>query len=108
MYRQAPPNLHMSTLNPHINIDNFPVVFPKECTPLGTWKEDGSHLFAGLSSRFGFGGTIFSVIWEQYHHGDSEKSMKTFMENQYSSPDVNLIASTTPVVVEKEDRPPGS
>eukprot|EP00434_Breviolum_minutum_P009961 symbB.v1.2.008781.t1/scaffold514.1/size193457/7 len=49
--RQAPPNLHFQSLNPHIDLEDFPAVIPTELheLPSGT-------LASGLSS-FGFGGT---------------------------------------------------
>ncbi|CAK9099313.1 Polyketide synthase PksJ (PKS) [Durusdinium trenchii] len=49
--RQAPPNLHFQSLNPHIDMEDFPAVIPTELQelPSGT-------LASGLSS-FGFGGT---------------------------------------------------
>ena len=48
------PNLHFKELNPHIDVDGFPVVFPTEPVPLSSEKP----LFAGISS-FGFGGDGF-------------------------------------------------
>merc|ERR1719387_3200749 len=52
-----PANLHFQQLNPHIDLEDFPAVFPTEVTPL---PQDKS-LVAGLSS-FGFGGTNAHIV----------------------------------------------
>jgi acyl transferase domain-containing protein len=49
--------LHFKELNPHIDVDDFPAVFPTESVALPKEKA----LVAGLSS-FGFGGTNAHVI----------------------------------------------
>ena len=66
MHREAPPNLHLNELNPHIDIEGFPVIFPKDCVPLGKWKEENSRLLAGLSS-FGFGGTNACLAFSKFN-----------------------------------------
>jgi len=50
--RAVPANLHFQKLNPHINVEDFPAVFPTEPVALAAGKD----LVAGVSS-FGFGGT---------------------------------------------------
>merc|ERR1719387_3218772 len=52
-----PANLHFQQLNPHIDLEDFPAVFPTEVTPLPQDKA----LVAGLSS-FGFGGTNAHIV----------------------------------------------
>ncbi|MBM4057354.1 MAG: acyltransferase domain-containing protein, partial [Planctomycetes bacterium] len=64
VHREAPPNLHLKNLNPHINVDGFPVVFPHERMALGKWTGGGGKVLAGLSS-FGFGGTNAHVVLEE-------------------------------------------
>merc|ERR1719171_1413474 len=59
-HRKVPPNLHFTELNPHIDVEGFPCVFPTEVVPL----KEGKKLVAGLSS-FGFGGTNAHVILEE-------------------------------------------
>jgi acyl transferase domain-containing protein len=56
-HKTMPPNLHFQQLNPHIDLEDFPAVFPTEVTPLPQDKA----LVAGLSS-FGFGGTNAHII----------------------------------------------
>ncbi|CAJ1343367.1 unnamed protein product, partial [Effrenium voratum] len=49
-HHQAPPNLHFQSLNPHIDLEDFPAVIPVEL------QELPEETVSGLSS-FGFGGT---------------------------------------------------
>ncbi|CAM9149630.1 unnamed protein product [Chrysoparadoxa australica] len=60
-HQAAPPNLHFSKLNPAIDVEGFPVVFPARggLTPL-----QGSGIYAGVSS-FGFGGANAHVLLER-------------------------------------------
>uniref|UniRef100_A0A0G4F601 Carrier domain-containing protein n=1 Tax=Chromera velia CCMP2878 TaxID=1169474 RepID=A0A0G4F601_9ALVE len=64
-HRSAPPNLHLKTLNPHLDVDGFPVVFPKEKTALssGLVEREGGALLGAVSS-FGFGGANAHVVVE--------------------------------------------
>merc|ERR1719331_69883 len=55
--RTVPANLHFKELNPHIDVEGFPTVFPTEPVSL----PENKPLFAGISS-FGFGGTNTHVI----------------------------------------------
>eukprot|EP00918_Siedleckia_nematoides_P020146 GHVU01042939.1.p1 GENE.GHVU01042939.1~~GHVU01042939.1.p1 ORF type:complete len:2046 (+),score=318.55 GHVU01042939.1:72-6140(+) len=59
-HREMPPNLHFESLNPHIDVDGFDVVFPKYMTSLPQRRK----IYAGLSS-FGFGGTNAHVVIEE-------------------------------------------
>ena len=103
IHRQAPPNLHMTTLNPHINIDGFPLVLPKECTPLGTWKEENSRLFAGLSS-FGFGGTNSHVVLESYYTDGDDKERKLWTTPPFEPKKYSwVLPSTFYEGIEEED-----
>ncbi|EZG44532.1 polyketide synthase type I [Gregarina niphandrodes] len=58
-HREVPRNLHFEQLNPHIDVENFPVVFPQANTPL----TQRGVLYSGVSS-FGFGGTNAHVVLE--------------------------------------------
>ncbi|CAM9935418.1 unnamed protein product, partial [Chrysoparadoxa australica] len=60
-HQAAPPNLHFSKLNPAIDVEGFPVVFPAigSLAPL-----QGSGTYAGVSS-FGFGGANAHVLLER-------------------------------------------
>lgn len=51
-HSQVPPNLHLKTLNPNIDLSQFPTVFPKSVME---WKPTGLKR-CGISS-FGFSGT---------------------------------------------------
>ena len=64
LHREAPPNLHLKKLNPHINVEGFPLIFPQERTALGKWTGASGRIVAGLSS-FGFGGTNAHVVVEE-------------------------------------------
>jgi acyl transferase domain-containing protein len=65
-HRRAPRNLHLKTLNPHMDLEGFPVVFPREegGMALGSWTGHGGRVVAGVSS-FGFGGTNAHVVLEE-------------------------------------------
>ena len=55
-----PPHLHLESLNPHLDLDGAPIVFPTVARP---WEGDGPRV-AGVSS-FGFSGTNAHVILEE-------------------------------------------
>ena len=60
--QEIPKHLHFKELNPHISLDNLPVVIPTESVP---WKFDLKRKrMAGISS-FGFSGTNAHVIIEE-------------------------------------------
>ncbi|CAM9889896.1 unnamed protein product, partial [Chrysoparadoxa australica] len=60
-YQAAPPNLHFSKLNPAIDVEGFPVVFPATG---GLTHLQGSGTYAGVSS-YGFGGANAHVLLER-------------------------------------------
>eukprot|EP00911_Craspedida_sp_UC1_P002241 UC1_evm1s1706 len=63
-HRVAPPLVHLKTLNPKIDVADFPVVFPTEAMAL---ESSGATLHAGTSS-FGFGGTNAHVVVAGVQH----------------------------------------
>ncbi|PHJ15679.1 type i fatty acid synthase, partial [Cystoisospora suis] len=63
-HREIPPNLHFKTLNPHINIEDFPVRFITDFTSLDAVESCGKKNIAGVSS-FGFGGVNAHILLEE-------------------------------------------
>jgi acyl transferase domain-containing protein/acyl-CoA synthetase (AMP-forming)/AMP-acid ligase II/acyl carrier protein/alpha/beta superfamily hydrolase len=61
-YEEIPPHLHLSTLNPHIDLQETPISIP---TQRQLWQKGEQSRFAGVSS-FGFGGTNAHVILGEY------------------------------------------
>lgn len=61
-HQQIPPNLHFSTLNPHIELGDAPLVIPVENMP---WPAmDEIRRVAGVSS-FGLSGTNAHIVLEE-------------------------------------------
>ena len=58
--KAMPPNLHFERLNPHIDLNHFPCIFPTSVTSLDSPK----RLFGAVSS-FGFGGANAHVVVEE-------------------------------------------
>jgi phthiocerol/phenolphthiocerol synthesis type-I polyketide synthase C len=58
---EIPAQPHFEKLNPHISLENTPLVIPSERQP---WLRLGQPRFAGVSS-FGFGGTNAHLILEE-------------------------------------------
>lgn len=61
-HRKAPGNVHFKTLNPKIDLGDFPAIISNQPTVLNPANGERT-LFAGVSS-FGFGGTNAHVILE--------------------------------------------
>eukprot|EP00820_Chromera_velia_P024719 Cvel_33368.t1-p1 / transcript=Cvel_33368.t1 / gene=Cvel_33368 / organism=Chromera_velia_CCMP2878 / gene_product=Phenolphthiocerol synthesis polyketide synthase, putative / transcript_product=Phenolphthiocerol synthesis polyketide synthase, putative / location=Cvel_scaffold5398:1-3144(-) / protein_length=1048 / sequence_SO=supercontig / SO=protein_coding / is_pseudo=false len=67
-HRTAPPNLHLKKLNPHLDIDGFPVVMPSEAVEIGVGRTAGGERrgkLIGAVSSFGFGGANAHVVVEE-------------------------------------------
>ncbi|KAG5190678.1 thiolase-like protein, partial [Tribonema minus] len=69
----ALPNLHLSALNPRLDLDGFPVIFPKAPTPLrgGSGGGDAELNLVAVSS-FGFGGANAHVILSLDDNADGD------------------------------------
>ncbi|CEM32068.1 unnamed protein product [Vitrella brassicaformis CCMP3155] len=59
----AAPNLYLTQLNPYLDIEGFPVVFPTEPVPLVSGLPAKERMVGGVSS-FGFGGANAHVLVE--------------------------------------------
>ncbi|CEM18786.1 unnamed protein product [Vitrella brassicaformis CCMP3155] len=59
----AAPNLYFTQLNPYLDIEGFPVVFPTEPVPLVSGLPAKDRMVGGVSS-FGFGGANAHVLVE--------------------------------------------
>jgi acyl transferase domain-containing protein/NADPH:quinone reductase-like Zn-dependent oxidoreductase/NAD(P)-dependent dehydrogenase (short-subunit alcohol dehydrogenase family)/acyl carrier protein len=73
--KTVPPNIHFKKLNPHIDIDGFPVVMPTSQVALPANKP----IVAGLSS-FGFGGTNSHVVLGEAPAQDNPRPLRGPME----------------------------
>src|SRR5207302_7124849 len=61
-YGEIPAQLHFEKLNPHISLENTPLVIPRKREP---WPAAAERpRFAGVSS-FGFGGTNAHLVLEE-------------------------------------------
>uniref|UniRef100_A0A0G4FTC3 Uncharacterized protein n=1 Tax=Chromera velia CCMP2878 TaxID=1169474 RepID=A0A0G4FTC3_9ALVE len=82
--RRAPPNLHFKQLNPHIDVEGFPVLMPTEVTALGGERR-GRKLIGAVSS-FGFGGTNAHVVLEE-----GDRDVLLIKEDRGSTDEVPLV-----------------
>ncbi len=60
-YKEIPPHLHLTELNPHIPWQESPIVIPTKPTP---WSSENGPRIAGVSS-FGWSGTNAHVVLEE-------------------------------------------
>jgi len=60
-HEEIPPHLHLREINPHISLEQLPLVVPTICTP---WLSGDAPRIAGVSS-FGLGGTNSHVVLEE-------------------------------------------
>ncbi len=65
-----PAHLHLRAINPHILLDQMPLVIPTEQWP---WPAADGRRYAGVSS-FGFGGTNAHVVLEEAPAPTSERN----------------------------------
>nr|VFK63096.1 MAG: Ketoacyl-synthetase C-terminal extension [Candidatus Kentron sp. TUN] len=100
-YREIPPNLHLETLNPHLEMGNdIPLSIPTE--PM-LWP-DGKRL-AGVSS-FGFSGTNAHVVLEEASAvGSGEPIRANPNEEDLSSDGVGIRAKRSPQSTAVTERP---
>jgi acyl transferase domain-containing protein len=69
------PNIHLRTLNPHLDVDGFPSQFETEHTDTGL-----NSNYAGVSS-FGFSGTNARAdVWSQCKGGPNKPSMEVNLD----------------------------
>jgi len=75
-HRVLPPSANFEKPNPNINFSNLPF---RVNTQSQEWTQpEGNYRFAGVSS-FGFGGTNFHVVLEEYFPGVVQQSPETYV-----------------------------
>lgn len=88
LYHQTiPPQLHVESSNPHMNLPATPFVIPSEPLPLKVQK--GTTMPRAAVSSFGFGGTNYHAVLEAYS-AEAEPEPQTF--NRQSSFELEPIA----------------
>ena len=74
-YRVLPPSANFTKPNPNIDFNNLPFRVNKQAEE---WTvKEGNHRYAGVSS-FGFGGTNFHIVLEEYYQGIGGTSSSTY------------------------------
>lgn len=81
--KTLPPTVNFDRPNPNIDFSNLPF---RVITGPQDWQvREGNYRFAGVSA-FGFGGTNFHVVLEEYFPGVAGNTMKTFSMPARSEP----------------------
>ncbi|MDJ0757345.1 MAG: beta-ketoacyl synthase N-terminal-like domain-containing protein, partial [Ardenticatenaceae bacterium] len=91
-HKILPPTLNAETPNPNINFAETPFVLLNEAKPWN--KNNGSPRRAGISA-YGFGGTNFHVVMEEYVPGQIKKESEA-LTAQTRSTMTNGSGRTTP------------
>ncbi|HPS47987.1 MAG TPA: SDR family NAD(P)-dependent oxidoreductase [Flexilinea sp.] len=74
-HRVLPPSANFSKPNPSIDFNNLPFRVNKQAEE---WTvKEGNHRYAGVSA-FGFGGTNFHIVLEEYYQGIGGTSSSTY------------------------------
>lgn len=74
----TPPNVHLQALNPHADVNGYPVLFADEMVEMGT-----NSGYAGVSS-FGFGGTNARAdLWAKASNGTRKVGSVDFSKLDY-------------------------
>ena len=100
-HQQIPPNLHLSKLNPYLELEQTPIKFPSQLQP---WPAEFPRI-AGVSS-FGFGGTNAHVIVEQAPLSVNSYQLPVTSEGETERPYhlLTLSAKTELALVEQVER----
>ncbi|NOX92557.1 MAG: type I polyketide synthase, partial [Gammaproteobacteria bacterium] len=74
---KIPPHLHLTEINPKIDIDKHPYDIP---TTLVDWPEHEGPMLAGVNS-FGFGGTNAHLVLSEYIEEENESTRHISSDN---------------------------
>jgi len=90
---EIPAQIHFEKLNPHISLENTPLVIPFRRQP---WPAGERPRFAGISS-FGFGGTNAHIVLEETPrrepaHNDLERPLHVLALSAKSAPALKELA----------------
>ncbi|MBT3601686.1 MAG: acyltransferase domain-containing protein, partial [Candidatus Latescibacteria bacterium] len=92
-HKVLPPTLHIETPNPKLDLDNSPLYLNTQTRPW--FRSAGQNPRRGGVSAFGFGGTNFHFVLEEYEKIQADRPLHTIAQT------VLLYADTLPDLINK-------